>query len=369
MKSLISLSSLFLGTASISYGGYELLRPKNIAQYLKWKGYSLVGNNENTWKAIYLENSNHFASVEELRNYCTRALFRNDFKELNSVVSYCVDNLRTVRGQLIKEGLENKLIKGDEEYKIGLILRKGNIAFLELVSNDINKYKEWCNANLEKKPSLARVANVKTFCIPKPYKTASEKLVHDGLKRLTKEQLVEKHKALNITNLSNHPLIKDIFKEKDLPKLSDSVELQKEFGEAYSKWCDTEASRSLADEGFYPSGYAKFRDRCADITELQKVWKTIEEIKKNNPTVQDISNFEKDNKCNLYFTDKGSKNSAYRAEDPVWARLQLEDEYSHRNLYEEFKSFINTDKAKKLCKEAKGRRILLKRNPRTYEWN
>ncbi|OAL10679.1 hypothetical protein A6V39_01245 [Candidatus Mycoplasma haematobovis] len=68
MRPFAFLSATLLGVAGVSYSSYELLKPKNIAQYLQWQGYKLVSDNESTWKAIYEENRGFFVSFKELRN-------------------------------------------------------------------------------------------------------------------------------------------------------------------------------------------------------------------------------------------------------------------------------------------------------------
>ncbi|OAL10680.1 hypothetical protein A6V39_01250 [Candidatus Mycoplasma haematobovis] len=366
--SLIGISLLF-GITAGAYASYEVLRPKNIGQYLEWKGYSLI-KDDLVWDAVYEEYGGEFKEVQELKSYCSKALGKFELSELDRVIKYCVDEVRTVKGQLIREGISNKLIKTEQEYKLALVLRSSNKEFLEIVDS-VAKYKEWCESNLSRKPNPNLITNVKTFCIPKPYKTASEKLAHEGFKRLDKDQLSVRYEELQISKLANNvgnTLLADISSN------GNGLDLKKDvikFTNAYWEYCEREAKRSLGDESFYPEGYSKFRARCADIGELKESWKRVEEIKKNNPLVQEISDFEKENTCNMYFVHKEYNDSNivyYKAEDPIWIDLQKEYRFRHRDFYKEFKDFIDTDVAKKVCKEAKGKEILVRHDYWVSRW-
>ncbi|OAL10677.1 hypothetical protein A6V39_01235 [Candidatus Mycoplasma haematobovis] len=288
-SSLASIVAACL-SAGGAMAGYIFLKPRSLEKYLEWQGLKLASITEdNLWKSIYDENKDNFnsdfSSTETdqwkvIKDYCTKAFKKTDYSsDIEKATKWCVDNVRTVRGQLIRQGKNvNDLMTEVDQFKTAAVVQ-GNENFWKLIGVDgkdlndrANVYQTWCDSSLKEKPKDDLVGNVDTFCRKKPYSNFKDKLTHDGYVRLNDEEIKKKYDELKVEQLRENTgsnILEAIgggpqnwIPNLGITKGNWKIE-RKKFEEQYKSYCGSGDVKKLFEKDGYPSKYSEYRGICS----------------------------------------------------------------------------------------------------------
>ncbi|OAL10674.1 hypothetical protein A6V39_01220 [Candidatus Mycoplasma haematobovis] len=272
--------------------GYIFLRPKNLGEYLKWQGLTLAStDNDALWQSIYEENQEHFKTLfpneegdekwRRIKKYCSEAIPKADYDNngIENAKKLCVDNVKTVKGQMIKNKLKvDDMMTEEAQFKTAAAVQ-GNDKFWGLIgaTNDTleeraKAYQRWCTESLNSQPKDDLVKNVDSFCHKKSYSNFSEKLLHDGYVRLSDEDIDAQYTTLKVDQLQKNTgsnWLEAIGGGSDkwvtsFDLRADTWKITKEkFVENYKKYCEAGDKLTLFDEGNYLKKYSEYRGICA----------------------------------------------------------------------------------------------------------
>ncbi|OAL10673.1 hypothetical protein A6V39_01215 [Candidatus Mycoplasma haematobovis] len=292
-SSLASIVSACLSAGGAMAGYVFFLKPANLGKYLEWQGFKLAKTeDEALWKSIYEENRGNFKDIftvssdtlendywKVIKDYCTKAFKKTDYSsDIEKANKWCIDNVQTVKGQMVRNGNKiDDLMTKLEEYQTATAVQ-GNDKFWGLIgaTNDTleeraKAYQTWCETSLQTSPKNALVKNVNNFCHKKPYSKFSEKLVHEGYRKISKKEMEEKY---NKSYSDLHSNTGSNWLEaigggaenwaKNLGIALNSWKVDKsEFLKRYENYCKDLDEKKLSEKGNYPDKYSEYRGICA----------------------------------------------------------------------------------------------------------
>ncbi|AEW45693.1 hypothetical protein MHC_04185 [Mycoplasma haemocanis str. Illinois] len=286
MKAIAPLVLLGLGSAGIG-GWYKFhhLKPKKLRQYLEWQGLRLISDSEtNYWKAVLEENKELIgklgmpSTVDKVKRWCQDHIDSENYEDFKDNASLlCVDNPKTVKARIIQlDGNTEKLINGDNQYKVAYVFRKHINGFHDLIGykpqignngkelEDLeaakDAFKKWCESSLEKGIEETLILNIRTFCIPKSFSTIKELITKNG-----EDSLLLTSSNLDSDLQQKHESIKtlDSWKADNLRQEGDKNNLK--------TWCEQNLNKNFYDDKVFSEVYPKFRFRCLKGSEALNI--------------------------------------------------------------------------------------------------